>query len=50
MQLDVSVVTNNELMDLFNEMHTRLTNLNSEIINRTIQLKARRKAINISFM
>ena len=50
MMLDVRTVTNNELRDLFKDMDRQLTILNVEIIKHITYLKARRKAINISFM
>ena len=50
MTLDVRTVTNNELRDLFKDMDRQLTLLNGEIIKHITYLKARKKAINISFM
>lgn len=48
--LDVRTVTNNELRDLFKDMNRELHDLNSRIIKHITHLKARKKAINISFM
>lgn len=50
MLLDVRTVTNNELRDLFKDMDRQLHILNSKIIKHITHLKARKKAINISFM
>lgn len=48
--LDVKTVTNNELRDLFKDMNRELHDLNSRITKHITHLKARKKAINISFM
>ena len=50
MTLEVKTVTNNELRDLFKDMDRQLNILNSKIIKHITYLKARKKAINISFM
>lgn len=50
MRLDVKNVTNNELRNLFKDMDRQLNILNGEIIKHITYLKARKKAINISFM
>ena len=50
MVLDVRTVTNNELRDLFKDMDRQLNILNGKIIKHITYLKARKKAINISFM
>lgn len=50
MILDVKNVTNNELRDLFKNMDRELNILNGKILKHIINLKARKKAINISFM
>lgn len=49
-RLDVNTMKSNKLIDLFAEMEHRLFSLNVDIINHITYLKARRKAINISFM
>lgn len=50
MVLDVVNVTNNELRNLFEDMDRQLNILNGKIIKHITYLKARKKAINISFM
>lgn len=50
MLLDGRTVTNNELKDLFKDMDRQLNILNGKIIKHITYLKARKKAINISFM
>lgn len=50
MTLEVKTVTNNELRDLFKDMDRQLNILNGKIIKHITYLKARKKAINISFM
>lgn len=49
-ELDVKSVTPKELRRLFDEMDRQLTILNHDILKHIVYLKARRKAINISFM
>lgn len=50
MILDVKNVTNNELRNLFKDMDNQLKILNGKILKHITYLKARKKAINISFM
>lgn len=50
MILDVKNVTNKELEKLFENMDRQLNMLNGKILKHIINLKARKKAINISFM
>jgi hypothetical protein len=49
-ELDVSNVTNNELINLFGDMDRQLKELNGKIIKHIAHLEARKKVINISFL
>lgn len=50
MALDVSNVKNSELRNMFEDMDRHLNTLNGKIIKHITHLKARKKAVNISFM
>lgn len=50
MTLEVKTVTNSELRALFKDMDRELNILNGKIIKHITYLKAKKKAINISFM